>query len=315
MAGSLVASDSIRTLRLVCLRRCPGGVSGTLRPLARVASGKLPGVISRTLGWLLRGLARLLHALHLFWIARAIANRLPPSVRLQLSKLQVRLGYMQGLTLHDGDQLQSTFEKALRYLGKDSAESGGVYLEFGVYVGTSLACMYKAATGIGASKLRMIGFDSFEGMPPGVEKEDGSHWHKGELYSDVSLTQQNLRRLGVPLKAVELVPGWFDDSLTDATRSKLGLTTADVVMVDCVIASATRTALDFLLPLITDRTIVFFDDWDIFDLEAKGLGEKAAFAAWLVDHPEIASQDLPTINYSENSKSFVLSRAGATTVA
>lgn len=272
-------------------------------------------MISKTFGRILRGFAQLLHTLHLFWIARAIANRLPPSIRLRLSKLQVRLGYMQGLTLHDGDELQSTFEKALRYLGKDSAEAGGVYLEFGVYVGTSLACMYKAATGVGATRLRVIGFDSFEGMPPGVEKEDGSHWHKGELYSDVSLTQQNLRRLGVPLKAVELVPGWFEDSLTDATRTKLGITTADVAMVDCVIASATKTALDFLLPLITDRTIVFFDDWDIFDLEAKVLGEKAAFEAWLVDHPEITAEALPAINYSANSKSFVLTRAAAAAVA
>ena len=247
-------------------------------------------------GRFVRGLARLLHALHLFWIARAIANRLPPSVRLRLSKLQVRLGYMQGLTLVPEEELEKTFAAALKYLGKDSAQAPAVYLEFGVYVGTSLACMYKAATGLGASQVRIIGFDSFEGMPEGVEKEDGSHWHKGELYSDVSLTQQNLTRLGVPLKGVELVPGWFEDSLTDATRKRLGIETADIVMVDCVIESATRVALDFLLPLITDRTIVFFDDWAIFDLEQRGLGEKAAFEAWSADHPEIKAGRAPRLS-------------------
>ena len=269
-------------------------------------------MISSIPGRLVRGLARLLHALHLYWIARAIANRLPPSIRLRLSKLQVRVGYLQGLTLVPEDELEKTYVSALRYLGKDSAQASPVYLEFGVYVGTSLACMYKAATSVGASKTRIVGFDSFEGMPEGVEKEDGSHWHKGELYSDVSLTQKNLTRLGVPLSGVELVPGWFADSLTDATRAKLGLTTADVVMVDCVIGSATTEALNFLLPLITDRTIIFFDDWDIFDLEAKTLGEKAAFEAWLVEHPEIKADNLPTINYSPNSRSFVLSKSVAT---
>ena len=268
-------------------------------------------MVSSFLGRLLRGLARLLHALHLFWIARWIANHLPPRMRLQLSKLQLRLGYMQGMTLVPDDVLPDTFAAALRYLGKDSAEAPAVYLEFGVYIGTSLACMYKAASSVGASKLRIVGFDSFEGMPGGVEQEDGSRWRKGELYSDVKLTRQNLARMGVPLERVELVPGWFEDSLTAETRSRLGIDTADIVMVDCVIESATRTALDFLLPLITDRTIVFFDDWDIFDLEQRGLGEKAAFEAWLTAHPEVTAEHLPAISYSPTARTYLLTRAVA----
>jgi O-methyltransferase len=233
-------------------------------------------------------------------------------MRLGLSKLQLRVGYMQGLTLVPEDELEKTFGAALRYLGKTSAEAPAVYLEFGVYIGTSLACMYKAASDVGAN-VQIIGFDSFEGMPEGVEKEDGSHWHKGELFSDMALTQQNLTRLGVPLERVELVPGWFEDSLTEETRTRLGIQTADIVMVDCVIASATKVALDFLLPLITDRTIVFFDDWAILDLEQRGLGEKAAFEAWLVNHPEVNAEHLPSIIYSPNARSFVLTRPGART--
>jgi O-methyltransferase len=264
---------------------------------------------SRLLGRLLRGLGRLLHTLHLFWIARWFVNHLPPRMRLQVSKLQMRLGYMQGLTLVPEDVLPETFAAALRYLGKDSAEARPIYLEFGVYIGTSLACMYHAAQTVGASGIRIIGFDSFEGFPEGVEKEDGSHWKKGELYSDVRLTQQNLTRLKVPLTKVELVPGWFEDSLTDATRQRLAIDTADIVMVDCVIESATRTTLDFLLPLITDRTIVFFDDWAIFDLEQRGLGEKAAFEDWIKAHPEIKAEHLPNISYSDEARTFLLTRA------
>lgn len=273
-------------------------------------------MVSKILGRFLRGLARLLRALRLYWVARWIANHLPPRLRLQLSRVQLRVGYMQGLELVPEDELRKTFEAALRLLGKDSADAPGVYLEFGVYIGTSLACMYKAASNTGASKLRMIGFDSFEGMPEGVEQEDGSRWHKGELYSDVALTQRNLTRLGVPLERIELVPGWFADSLTEATRLRLGIQTVDIVMVDCVIESATREALDFILPLIRDRTIIFFDDWAIFDLEQRGLGEKAAFEAWLVAHPEVNAEHLPTISYTENARTFLLTTAGAgTTVA
>jgi O-methyltransferase len=265
-------------------------------------------MVSKVLGRLIRAWARLLRALHLYWIFRWVANHLPPRMRLRLSKLQLRLGYMQGLTLVPEDRLPDTFAAALRYLGKDSKDARSVYLEFGVYIGTSLACMYQAATAVGADQLRIIGFDSFEGMPEGVEQEDGSRWHKGELFSDVALTQQNLTRLGVPLERVELVPGWFEDSLTDATRKRLGIESVDIVMVDCVIESATRVALDFILPLIADRTIVFFDDWAIFDLEQRGLGEKAAFEAWSADHPEITAEHLPAISYTENERTFLLSR-------
>lgn len=263
---------------------------------------------SRLFGRLLRGLVRLLHALHLYWIPRWLVNHLPPRMRLRVSKLQMRLGFMQGLTLVPEDALPGTFTAALRYLGKDSAEAHPVYLEFGVYIGTSLACMYHAAQTAGAAGIRIIGFDSFEGFPEGVEKEEGSHWKKGELYSDIRLTQQNLTRLKVPLDRVELVPGWFEDSLTEATRARLGIETADIVMVDCVIESATRTALDFLLPLITDRTIVFFDDWAIFDLEKQGLGEKAAFEDWIQGHPEIRAEHLPNISYSDEARTFLLTR-------
>ena len=272
-------------------------------------------MVSKVLGRLIRAWARLLQALHLYWIVRWVANHLPPRVRLRLSKLQLRLGYMQGMVLVPEDRLPETFAAALRYLGKDAADAPGVYLEFGVYIGTSLACMYQAATAVGADKLRIIGFDSFEGMPEGVEQEDGSRWHKGELFSDLELTRQNLTRLNVPLKRVELVPGWFEDSLTDETRKRLGIETVDIVMVDCVVESATRVALDFILPLITDRTIVFFDDWAIFDLEQRGLGEKAAFEAWSAEHPEISAEHLPSISYTENARTFLLSRTGSPTTA
>jgi O-methyltransferase len=266
----------------------------------------------RTVGRLLAAFARLLHALRLYWIARWVANHLPPRMRLQLSRVQLRIGYMQGLTLVPEAQLEHAMKAALRHLGKDSADSRAMYLEFGVYIGTSLACMYRAATAVGARGLRIIGFDSFEGMPEGVEKEDGSHWHKGELFSDVSLTQENLTRLGVPLDRVELVPGWFEDSLTVETRERLGMKTADVVMIDCVIGSATTVALDFILPLIKERTIVFFDDWAILDLEQRGLGEKAAFEAWLIDHPEIEAEHLANISYTDAARTFLLKKSGST---
>jgi|SRR5579862_1534419 len=274
-------------------------------------------MILRALGALARRVVRLLHALHLVWIARAVVNRLPPRLRLWLSRLQVRLGYMDGLTLVPEAALQRSFEDALRLLRPagptaPATAAPAVYLEFGVYVGTSLACMARAADrsgpGAPARAVRIIGFDSFEGMPAGDPAERRPGLGSGQLYSDVALTRANLRRLGVAAARVELVPGWFEASLTDATRTRLSLRSVDVVMIDCVIESATRSALDFILPLVTDRTVIFFDDWSVFDFEERDLGEKAAFEGWAAAHPELAVERLPGLEYNSDARAFLLAR-------
>jgi O-methyltransferase len=259
----------------------------------------------RFVGWAVRLTARL----HLRWAVSRLVHGLRPPLRLRLARLQVRLGYMQGLTLVPEQDLQRSYEAALRLLGDDVGTSSAAYLDFGVYVGTSMACMYRAASRVGASGLRLVGFDSFQGMPEGVEAEDDPRWHAGELYSDLELTRRNLARLNVPLDRVDLVPGWFEESLTDETRNRLGLERAAVVMVDCVISSSTRVALEFCAPLVRDRSIFFFDDWATVDLADRGLGERAAFEAWLAEHAEMKAEELPALSFDRASRAFMISRS------
>ena len=115
--------------------------------------------------------------------------------------------------------------------------------------------------------------------------------------------------MNVPLNRVDLVPGWFEESLTDETLNRLGLERAAVVMVDCVISSSTRVALEFCTPLVRDRTIVFFDDWATVGLADRGLGERAAFEAWLAEHPEINAEELPALRFDGSSRAFMISRS------
>lgn len=266
-------------------------------------------------GRIVTGTVRLMEALHLRWTISRLMHGLPPSLRRRLAWLQVRVGYMQGLTLVPEEDLQRSYEAALHLLGDDVGDPSAAYLEFGVYVGTSMACMYRATSRVGAGRLRLVGFDSFLGMPEGVAEEDDSRWHAGQLYSDLELTRRNLTRLHVPLDRVDLVPGWYEESLTDDTRQRLGLEHAAVVMVDCVISSSTRAALEFCTPLILDRTVVFFDDWSTNDLALRGLGERAAFESWLAEHPELGAEELPSLRYDRNSRAFMIIRTPASQTA
>jgi hypothetical protein len=256
----------------------------------------------------LGGALRLADILHLRWAITGIVHRMPPGVRLRLGRLQVRAGYMEGLTLVPEHELQRSYEAALDMLGERTRAESGAYLEFGVYVGTSMACMYRAARGVGAKQLRFVGFDSFQGMPEGVEEQDDQRWRTGQLYSDIKLTRDNLTRLGVPVDGIDLVPGWFEDSLTDETRERLGITRAAIVMVDCVLSSSTRYALEFCTPLIGDGTIIYFDDWAASDLADRGLGERAAFEDWLIAHPEMSASEVASLQYNDDVKAFLVAR-------
>ncbi len=80
-------------------------------------------------------------------------------------------------------------------------------------------------------------------------------------------------------------------------------------MIDCDLASSTRVALDFCIPLI-ENTFMFFDDWAINDLAARGLGERKAFEGWLAANPEFVAQELPELQYAAKARGFLVTRRG-----
>jgi hypothetical protein len=154
--------------------------------------------------------------------------------------------------------------------------------------------------------MRLFGFDSFEGLPPEAEVDDGGFWKPREFSMDYNVARRYLTEHGVDWKRTTLVRGWFKDSLTEACVKKYALKKASLIMVDCDIYSSAQTALAFCAPLIQVRAVVFFDDWTAGDLAEKNLGEKKAFEELLADHPEFTASDFG--DYGNFSKVFVVSR-------
>jgi predicted O-methyltransferase YrrM len=143
---------------------------------------------------------------------------------------------------------------------------------------------------------------------PAADDHENRSWQAGQLYSDLRLTRANLKRQGIPVSRVQLVPGWFDDTLTDATRDQLGIERAVIIMMDCVLESSTRAALEFCAPLIRDRAVVYFDDWSADGLAERGMGEARAFAEWLAAHPDMEAEDAPELAYDPDARPFVVTR-------
>lgn len=213
--------------------------------------------------------------------------------------------HARGLTRWDPLVPEAEFAESCDLAIKTVAARGGefgAYLEFGVSRGTSMACMYHALAKAGLEDVRLVGFDSFEGLPLKAAEEG---WVAGDYASTVRATKRYLRSRGVDLGRVELVKGWFVDTLTPETTNRLNLRKASLIMIDCDIYSASKEALWYCAPLIEDRAVIIFDDWGWRTGEGE-IGQREAFEEFLEAFPYFKYEALPA--YIPQARMFVLSR-------
>ena len=196
--------------------------------------------------------------------------------------------------------------KAANIIAAEKVE--GDYLEFGVFAGYSFSQSYHVVKSVfethqklqagrteeDAAEIRTIwenmrffAFDSFQGLPDpdGVDKQ-GREFTKGKFACTENAFRDNLVKAGVPLSKVVTVPGWFENTCTEETIRKYGMKKASIIHtwmrksrhVSDLYLSA-KTALDFVKPLLTDGTIIIFDDWYCFRGNPNR-GEQRAFNEW-----------------------------------
>jgi hypothetical protein len=103
-------------------------------------------------------------------------------------------GWVRWKPLVPEDAFSECVERAISTLREfEPAEAFGDYLEFGVSRGTSMACVHGNLRDAGLQHVRLIGFDSFEGMPP---EAAGQGWAQGALVNhrgDAKLSQTSGR--------------------------------------------------------------------------------------------------------------------------
>ena len=248
------------------------------------------------------------------WRARALYDRIPLSIRASFLDRLARTRALLGLSNFDHERLTQSYRRAWELLlREDPTAADGDFLEFGVYYGSSLACMHEALAGLGLGRVRILGFDSFAGLPDTADEEASSPWIPGQYRSSLRLTRRYLRKHGVPPGRVSLIKGWFRDTLTPATRREHGIERGSVLMVDCDLYSSAREALAFAAPLIGSRAIIYFDDWHAAGLADKGEGERRAFEEFLAENPDLRARELEGLNYKvkRDVKVFLISRQPA----
>lgn len=188
----------------------------------------------------------------------------------------------------------------------------GDYFEFGVFNGSSLIGAYhnfnkayeKIVKDYGFlmseevrgwvlerwDHMRFWGFDSFEGLPDVSGVDSTGPFKKGDYACDLPSVESRLKAAGVDMAKVDLVPGWFENSLTPAFKESLGDRKAAVIHIDCDLYESTKSVLAFAHNIITDGTVIIFDDWFQFRGHPNK-GERRAFTEWLAANPQYVATE------------------------
>lgn len=152
--------------------------------------------------------------------------------------------------------------------------------EFGVFGGNSMIELDRIHSRYNVPIRKLIGFDSFDGIPKEFAEPVQALWDPDRSNYFKAFNAQKLLGVATVPEAVAavrrfvesgmvsnselvLVPGFYEDSLTDSLALELNLGKAAFVDIDCDIYTSSIQALSWLFRngLVDSGTYVAYDDW------------------------------------------------------
>lgn len=150
----------------------------------------------------------------------------------------------------------------------------GAYLEFGVGRGRSAVAAIRAHRRAGTCG-KWVLFDSFAGLPGQSGRDEGPQFAPGDYAFSQEQVVQFLQAHDAWDPAIEVVPGWFKDSLPAWSGRP-----AAVVHVDVDYAESAQLVLQAVTPVLQVGAVVMFDDWNCYGA-SRFRGERWAVDQWL----------------------------------
>ncbi len=206
-------------------------------------------------------------------------------------------------------------------------QTPGDYLEFGVHTGRSFVRAferyermrrtllgYRDFQSVPASRLpapmRFFAFDAFDRGFPEPEGPDATelrplHWEAGGMVTTEAEFVRSCHDARLDMDRVVVVPGYFEETATDALKSRHRLERAAVAHFDCDLYGSTRDALAFTTSLTQLGSVYIFDDYFRFRGSERH-GQYRAFEEWRKRHPNLGFRELA--RYRANSVAFICSR-------
>jgi len=224
----------------------------------------------------------------------------------RLNRLAHRLyyGHLHGFNSATRSTLEG-LELAFQRAAKEGTLALGDYYEFGLFKGYSFWWAQKTATAHAASAMRFFGFDSFQGLPEVVDGPDATagDFYQGQYSCSYDAVRASLDQKGIDWNRTVLVKGFFDKSLTPELREEHRMRPIAIALIDCDLYSSTADVLRFIEPLLMDRSILIFDDWNCYNRDDEK-GQRKAFAELLQRRPELKAE--PIFEYGSWGQGFMM---------
>ena len=201
--------------------------------------------------------------------------------------LESRLVYLEDRLLSYYKNRWDVVDKLADYLV--GTQISGDYLEFGVYLGKTFSYAYRIMAPL-FPEMRFIAFDSFEGLPEpkGIDVQGvyTSGFYAGQFACDIHQFESNLVSSGVDLTRVQMIKGWFDETLKLGNIESAAVKKVAAAWIDCDLYESTVPVLDFLTTRLSVGSVLLFDDWRCYRNLAE-FGQQRACREWLERNPQI----------------------------
>ena len=166
-------------------------------------------------------------------------------------------------------------------------------MEFGTFQGLFLIWLARFRNKYGLNHKKIIGIDSFEGLPL-----NSNSWKKGQFgNTEKSFVLNNLRHYLNPEEHcnIELIQGWFTDqnvkhSLYEKTQA------ISLIHFDADLKVSTDQAFEIIDPYLYSGNSHFllFDDWGCHPNEVP-----VSFYNWKLKHQNISSYEILSTNLTK----------------
>lgn len=138
----------------------------------------------------------------------------------------------------------------------------GLKLEFGVYKGHTINLIAKYVD-------KVYGFDSFEGLP--------ENWH-----GDIKRGHFAVEGLPQVASNVELIKGWFNESIPEFITDVIDEASISLLHVDCDLYSSTKTIFENLGDRVNPGCVMIFNEY--FNYPGWQNGEYLAFQEFVAHY-------------------------------
>ncbi len=177
----------------------------------------------------------------------------------------------------------------------------GAYVEFGVYDGRSFVLAGHALKNVCG---KFLAYDSYRGIGGSLESEKHI-FLDGHYSANIETLHHNILYSNLGDLNYQVVPGFFQDTLSGRSSKDDGVGPISVVHIDVDVYEPALLALNYVGADLSDGALIMFDD---FDQMAAGndVGERRALNEWLAANPDFSVE--PYRNYGVFCRSFIFHR-------